>query len=186
MNVIEAINARRSVKKFTGRPVSRSEIESLLEVAVMAPNHRMTQPWRFIVLGPVARRKFGAVLGARKAKKIEDPAAAAAVREKVTEEHAALPAMIAVAMHLDQNPETREEDFAATWMAIQNIVLAAQEMGLGSHIKTGAVMDDPATREALGVDANTRIVATIHLGEPAELPPARPRASAAEKTRWLS
>lgn len=186
MNVIEAINARRSVKKFTGRPVSRSEIETLLAAAVMAPNHRMTQPWRFIVLGPVARRKFGAVLGARKARKVEDPAAAASVREKVTEEHAALPAMIAVAMHLAEDPETREEDFAATWMAIQNIVLAAQELGLGSHIKTGAVMDDPATREALGVDQNTRIVATIHLGEPAEIPTMKPRVSAAERTRWLS
>ena len=186
MNIIEAIKSRRSVKRFTSRPVSRSEIEILLDTAVFAPNHRMTQPWRFIVLGPVARRKFGAVLGGRKARKVEDPAAAAAVRDKVTEEHAALPAMIAVAMHLDDDPETREEDFAATWMAIQNIVIAAQELGLGSHIKTGAVMDDPATREALGVDEKTRIVATIHLGEPAELPPLKPRASAAEKTRWLS
>lgn len=186
MNVIEAINSRRSVKKFSDRPVSKNEIEALLDVAVMAPNHRMTQPWRFIVLGPVARRKFGAVLGGRKARKVEDPAAAAALRDKVAEEHAALPAMIAVAMFLDPNPETREEDYAATWMAIQNIVLAAPEMGMGSHIKTGAVMDDPATREALGVDGDTRIIATIHLGVPAELPPPKARVSAVERTRWLT
>lgn len=186
MSVIEAIKSRRSVRKFTDRPVSKSDIEALLDVAVMAPNHRLTQPWRFIVLGTVARRKFGAVLGGRKARKLEDPAAAAALRDRVTEEHGALPALIAVGMHLNENPEIREEDYAATWMAIQNMTLAAQEMGLGSHIKTGAVMDDPATRDALAVGDDTRILAMIELGEPAEFPPPKSRASATEKTRWLS
>ena len=52
MNLLDSINSRRSIKTFTDRPVSRGEIEQLLTAACQAPNHRMTEPWRFYVLGP--------------------------------------------------------------------------------------------------------------------------------------
>lgn len=185
MTMLEAIFRRRSIKSFTDRSVRRDEIERLLEAAVQAPNHRMTEPWRFYVLGPEARRGYGAALGARKAKRVDDPEAAEAVARKVAEAHATLPAMIAVAMVLDDDPEIREEDFAATWMAIQNLCLAAHETGLGAHVKTGAVMDDPASRAAVGVPEDQRIVATIHLGEPEEVPDPKDRTSASDLTTWV-
>jgi nitroreductase len=186
MNIHDAIRARRSVKQFTDRPVTREEIERLLDAAVHAPNHRMTQPWRFYVLGPEARRAYGAALGARKAKKVEDPEAARAVIEKVTATEAALPAVIAVAMVLDENPEIREEDYAAAMMAVQNIMLAATAMGLGSHVKTGAVMDDPRARAAVGVAEGQRIVALVQIGEPASVPEAKARKAAADVTTWVA
>ncbi len=185
MDLLEAICNRRSVKQFTDRPISRDEIERLLEAAVQAPNHRMTQPWHFYALGPVARRAWGETLGSRKAKKVEDPEAARAVIEKVAAAEAAVPAMIAVSMTLDENPETREEDYAATMMAVQNLLLAAHALGFGAHLKTGAVMDDPRARAALGIPDGERIVATIQLGEPGSVPEAKPRRPAAEVTTWL-
>jgi len=184
MSTVDTIHRRRSIKRFTERAVSREEIERLLEAAVQAPNHRLTQPWRFYVLGPDARRAYGEVLGRRKARSVEDPAAAEAVVAKVAEEHARLPAMIAVAMTVADDLEAREEDYAATFMAIQNLALAAQEMGLGTHIKTGAVMSDPRARAAAQVPDGQRIVATVHLGEPAEVPAPKARRSAAESTTW--
>ncbi len=185
MDVLDAIATRRSIKEFTARPVSREEIERLLEAAVQAPNHRMTEPWRFYVLGPEARRAWGEALGARKAKRVEDPEAARAVAEKVASTHAALPAMLAVSMTLDDNPEILEEDYAATLMAVENLCLAAHGMGLGTHIKSGAVMEDPRAREAVGVPEGERIVAVVHLGEPAAVPDAKPRRPAAEVTTWV-
>lgn len=185
MKVLEAIHARRSIKSFTAREIGRDEIERLLEAAVQAPNHRMTEPWRFYVLGPEARRAYGAALGARKAKKVEDPEAARAVLEKVADSHRDLPAMLAVAMRLDANPEIREEDYAATFMAIQNLCLAAVASGLGTHIKSGAVMDDPRAREAVGVPDDERIVATIFLGEPEAAPEGKPRRAASDLTAWV-
>lgn len=185
MTAPDEIFQRRSIKQFTNRPVQRDEIEDLLEAAVQAPNHRMTEPWRFYVLGPEARRGYGAALGARKARRVEDPEAAKAVTEKVTEQHGTLPAMLAVATVLDDDPEIREEDYAATWMAMQNLCLAAHEMGLGTHIKTGAVMDDPAARAAVGVPEDQRIVATIHLGEPESVPDPKDRTPASELTTWV-
>jgi nitroreductase len=186
MKTLEAILSRRSIKQFTERPMPREEIERLLEPAVQAPNHRMTQPWRFYVLGPEARRAYGSALGARKAKRVEDPEAARQVVEKVGRTHEALPAMLAVSMVQDDNPEIREEDYAATFMAIQNLALAAVAAGLGTHLKTGAVMDDPAARAAVGVTEAERIVAIVELGEPAATPDEKPRRPASELTTWVS
>lgn len=185
MDVLEAIQSRLSIRQFTDRAISRSEIEQVLDAAVLAPNHRMTQPWRFHVLGPEARHSYGAVLGSRKAKKIEDPDAARAVVEKVAASERAVPALIMVGMTQDANPEIREEDYAATMMAAQNLMLAARAIGLGTHVKSGAVMDDPRTRELLGIPESERIVAMIQLGEPAATPEAKSRKPATEVTSWL-
>jgi nitroreductase len=185
MDVLEAIRSRRSIRQFTDQPVSREAIERILEAAVAAPNHRLTQPWRFYVLGPEARKSYGETLGARKAKKLEDPAAARALIDKVAAAEVALPAMLAVSMTLDENPEIREEDYAATMMAVQNLMLAAQAEGLGTHIRTGAVMADPRVLAAFGVPESERIVVTIQLGAPAAVPEAKPRKPTSELTHWL-
>ena len=185
MQTLKAIESRRSIKQFTDRAVEREQIERLLESAALAPNHRMTQPWRFYVLGPEARRAYGSALGARKAKRVEDPEAALQVIEKVERAHESLPAMLAVSMILDESPEIREEDYAATFMAIQNLSLAAVAAGLGTHLKTGAVMDDPNARAAVGVPDGERIVAIVELGEAASVPDAKPRVPAAELTTWV-
>jgi len=184
MNTSEAISTRRSIKKFTSRPVTREEIETCLAAAVAAPNHRLTQPWRFYVLGPDARHAYGLVLGGRKARKIEDPEAARAMREAVAAEHRALPTMLIVAVVDNENPEIKEEDYAAAMMAIQNLSLSAVELGLGTHIKTGAVMADPGARAAAGVKDGERVVAVVNIGEPAEVPPAKPREPASAFTTW--
>ena len=185
MRVQDALRQRRSVKRFTDQPVTREEIEVLLDAAVLAPNHRLTEPWRFYVLGPEARYGYGRALGARKARKIEDAEAARTMRDRVAAEHRALPVMIAVAVVNSDNPEAREEDYAATMMAIENMALAAVELGLGTAIRTGAVMADPAARAAAGVAENERIVAIVNVGEPAEVPAGPRKTPAAEYTRWV-
>jgi nitroreductase len=185
MHTIDAIRARRSIKRFTDRPVSRDEIESLLELAVLAPNHRLTQPWRFYVLGPEARFAYGLALGERKARKQPTPDAGRKLRDTVAEEHRALPCMIVAAVVDSDDPETREEDYAATMMALENLALAAVDRGLGTHLKTGGVMQDAAARSAAGVKETERIVAVVNLGEPAESPPPKSRRPATSATIWV-
>jgi nitroreductase len=184
MNVIDAISQRRSIKKFQDRPVAREDIEVLLDAAVLAPNHHLTQPWRFYVLGPESRRRYGLALGDRKAKKLTDANAQTAVREKTAAEHVAFPALIAVAMVKHESPETREEDYAAVMQAIGIIMLTAVERGLGTHVRTGAIMDDPAARAAVGVGEAERIVALLSVGVPAEVPAPKTRQGASAVTTW--
>ena len=186
MPLIDLLQRRRSIKRFTDRPVTRDEIQTILAAAVLVPNHRLTEPWRFYVLGPEARHGYGLALGERKARKMEEPEAARTMRDRVAAEHRALPAMIAVAVVNSDSAEAREEDYAATMMAIENLALAAVELGLGTSIKTGAVMADPAARAAAGVAENERIVAIVNVGEPADVPPAPRKTPAPEYTRWMS
>ena len=186
MPLIDLLRQRRSVKKFTSRPVTRAEIEALLDAAILAPNHRLTEPWRFYVLGPDAREAYGLAVGIRKARKIEDPTASATMRDRVAAEHRALPAMIAVAIVKSDNPEIAEEDYAATMMGLQNLALTAVELGLGTAMRTGAVMGDEAARRAAGVAENERIVAIVNVGEPAEMPGGPKKRGASEVTTWVS
>ena len=186
MNVLDAIRSRRSIRKFTERPMTSAELEPLLDAATLAPNHRLSQPWRFYVLGPEARAAYGLALGHRKARKAVDEAEAQAVREKTRDDHRAQPCMLIVAQVLVESPEIREEDYAATMMAVENICLAAVDAGLGTHIRTGAIMEDPAARAAVGLPDGERIVAVLTVGEPAELPPPKPRRPASELTRWVN
>ena len=185
MRASEAINERRSIRRFGTEPVSREDIEKLLNAATLAPNHRLTQPWRFYVLGPEARYAFGTALGNRKAKKIEDQEKARTMRENVANEHRALPAMIAVAVVQNENEEIREEDYASVMMALQNLALVAVENGFGTHIKSGAVMNDPAALAAFGVGDGERVVALVNVGVPSELPEKSKRDSASNFTKWL-
>ena len=191
MQALDAIRARRSIKRFTDRPVSREEIETLLGAAALAPNHRLTQPWRFYVLGPDARQAYGLALGGRKARKFADPGdaeAARKLRHTVADEHRALPAMLVVAVVddlMNNDQELRDENYAAAMMAVDNIALAAVDMGLGTHIKTGAIMNDPAARAAARVLDNERIVAVVNVGTPAETPPPKPRTPASAYTTWV-
>jgi nitroreductase len=184
MHISDAISSRRSIKKFTDRAVTREDIEALLTAATLAPNHKLTNPWRFYVLGPESREAYGLALGNRKAKKIDDPDKAEHTRRTVALELRALPSMIVVAVVDSENPEMHEEDYAAAMMAVQNLSLAAVERGLGTHIKTGAVMADPAARAAAGVKENERIVAVVNVGEPAEVPAAKARETLEKVTIW--
>ena len=94
-------------------------------------------------------------------------------------------ANIAVSVRVDDNPEIREEDYATALMGVQNLMLAAVALGLGTRLRTGAVMDDPRAREALDVPDGERIVAIIQVGHPSSTPEAKPRKGVDEVTRWL-
>lgn len=185
MHVDEAIRTRVSVKEYTDATVPEGTIRELLELAVLAPNHRMTEPLRFRVMSDAAKRAYGEALGARKAKNVDEPDVARQIVDKVVGYNLSIPSMIAVLVHEAENPEIREEDYATAFMAVQNLCLAAVARGLGTHIKTGAVMGEPSLREALGVPADHRLAAIVFVGEPAEVPDAKDRTPAAELTERI-
>ena len=185
MHIDEASRSRVSVREYTDAPVPEETVVALLELAVLAPNHRMTEPLRFRILGDDAKRAYGEALGARKAKNVDDPEVAGQIVDKVVRERLAVPTMIGVLVHEHENPEIREEDWATAFMAIQNLALAAVARGLGTHIKTGAVMGEPSLRAALEVPDDHRIAAIVFLGEPATVPAPKDRTPAAEVTEHV-
>lgn len=182
MNVDEAIRSRVSVKEYAGAPVPDEVILELLDLAVRAPNHRMTEPLLFRIMGEDAKRAYAEALGGRKAKNVDEPDVAREIVEKVVRRTLGVPSMVGVLVHEDEDPEIREEDYATAFMAIQNLCLAAVARGLGTHIKTGAVMGEPSLRAALAVPDDHRLAAIVFLGQPAEVPEPRDRTPAPELT----
>lgn len=183
-SVLDVIRDRRSQKTFTTRPVSDDDIRTLLDAAVLAPNHKLTQPWAFAVLGPQARRAYGEIK-AQRVLEGTDPALAAEKRAKILADTAGLPAVIFVMQRVDADAHRAKEDYAAIFMGIENVLLAATSLGLGSKVHTGDIMAAPAMRELVKAEANEEIVAMLHIGEAAEEMKPKARIPAEERTRWV-
>jgi nitroreductase len=159
MELEAAIRSRRTSKAFAPEPVSRETLDELLELARWVPNHNLTNPWRFRVLGPRALGRLKEAAGAEAAAKLDRA-----------------PTLVAVTqVRSPENPVQDEEDLCATACATYAVLLGAQARGLASYWRTPGVLRTPAGLEALGIPAGERFVALIHLGLPrqAKQPPER-------------
>jgi nitroreductase len=187
MDAITAITQRTSVRRFRPDPVPRELIQRLLDCAVRAPNHKLTEPWRFCVLTDGARDRLADIRAGHRVKRFADSssAEAQAAADKVRRESRETPAYLVVMGAQNPDEITREEDYAATMMAIANLMIAAQSLGLGTSLKTGGVMRDPALLQLARVPENFRVVGIVSLGYPAEEEPPRRRKPAAELTHWV-
>ncbi|MGQ0562969.1 MAG: nitroreductase family protein [Gemmatimonadota bacterium] len=183
--VLQVIRDRRSQKTFTDRPVSEDDIRTILDAAVLAPNHKLTQPWGFAVLGRLARKTYGEIRAQVRVRAETAGAAAAEKRARIAAQTAAVPAVIVVTQRLEGDAHRKREDYAAVFMATENMLLVATSMGLASKVHTGDILNAPPMRELVKAAENEQIVAIIHLGEPAEEMKAKPRIPAGEKTRWI-
>ncbi len=137
MDAITAINQRTSVRRFRSDPVPREIVERLLDCAVRAPNHKLTEPWRFTVLTGRAKDRFAEIRAKHRLKRYSDPATpeALAGADKVRRESQETPVYIVAMAAVNPDEITREEDYAATMMAIANLMIAAESLGLGTYLK---------------------------------------------------
>jgi nitroreductase len=187
MDAFDAIGRRVSTHAFQSRAVPREVLARLLDAAVRAPNHKLTEPWRFAVLTGASRDRCAAIRRAHRAAKFPDPDALDAARaiEKTWREAMDTPALVVVMCAVPADAVRREEDYAAVMMATQNLLTAATAEGLGTSVRTGGIMDAPALRELVRCPADHRVVAIVSVGYPATDEPPRRRTPAAERTVWL-
>jgi nitroreductase len=165
MQVEEAIRERRTLKEFTGEPVDPELVGELLELAVLAPNHHETEPWRFWVVGRATLKAMAEATGDK----------------KLLRSHTA----IVVGVKVDAGAQEAEEDYAAVSCAIQNLMLAARGRGLASFWRTPGVLSRPAVAKLLDVPKKVRLIGVVHLGQPGEAFPKQPKKSATQYTQWL-
>jgi nitroreductase len=179
----EAIVTRRSVPKVKPDEVpDRTTIEKLLEAAVRAPNHHLTQPWRFVVLAGDARREFGDAWAAG------DQAAG---KNPELSRIKAMRAPVVISVIGKPNPDHPKvievEEHHAIGAALQNMLLAAHALGLGAMLRTGIVTGYDEVRGFLGLDQTEYVAGFVYVGYPAEETNERPltRRDAAEtRTEW--
>jgi nitroreductase len=187
IDVLEAIRTRRSTGKVRQEPLPREVIEELLEAASWAPNHHVTQPWRFVVIAGAAREALGEVMGRAKVARL-DPATAdtAAEYERARNKALRAPVIIAVVVEIPVGSTAVEvEEIAAGAAATQNLLLAAHGLGLGAMWRTGDAAYDPNVKAFLGFKPTDHIIGFVYLGYPNLVPTRHKHTPAAELTRWL-
>jgi nitroreductase len=147
VDVEEAIRTRRTHKVYGHEPVPQAMLDELFELARWAPNHNLTNPWRFRVLGPESLERLKVAAGAEAAAKLDRA-----------------PTLVVVSAVEGGDPVQDEEDYAAASVAAYIVLLAAHARGLAGYWRTPAVLRTPEGRSAVGVRDGERAIALLHLG----------------------
>jgi len=168
MDVETAIRTRRTHKAFAPEPLAREQLEELLELAGWAPNHHLTVPWRFRVVGPASLARLKEAAGPEGAAKLDR-----------------CPTLVVVSCLLGGEPLQDEEDLHATAVASYIVLLAAHARGLAGYWRTPGLLREEQGRAAVGLPAAERFVGLLHLGHPRQQRPAPPRPPVAETTVFL-
>jgi nitroreductase len=188
MDVIRAIETRQSMGRVKQDPVPKELVERILESAVHAPNHKITEPWRFHVFagkgrGELARaRAEMARLQSEAEGESEEMAAGRISRERKKAFRA--PVVIAVISEVGRDEVETLENYAACAAAIQNMQLTAHSLGLGAMWRTGPVAYHDHMRGFFGLKEGDRIVGYLYVGYPDMGERLRKRKPAREKTVW--
>ena len=188
MEISEAIFKRRSIGRLKPDPVPKELVESVLESAVHAPNHKITEPWRFHVFEGKGRGEFAraraemARLMAEEEGEDEEliPGRVSRERKKAFRS----PVVIAVISLAGRDEVETLENYGACCAAVQNMQLAAHALGLGSIWRTGPVAYHPHMLNFFGLGAEGRIAAYLYLGYPNMGERPRRRRPADELTVW--
>jgi nitroreductase len=143
----EAIRTRRTHKAYGSEPLDRATLEELLELGRWAPNHHLTNPWRFRVLGPGALARLKEAAGPQDAGKLDRA-----------------PTLVAVSVVRSGDPVADEEDLCAAACAAYIVLLAAHGRGLAGYWRTPAVLRTPEGRAALGIGDDEHAIGLLHLG----------------------
>jgi nitroreductase len=196
MDFLEVVSTQRSIRRFAAEPVSDDAIRQVLEAAVRAPSAGNRQPWRFIVVRDQATKAELATLYRQcseelvattpfYAKALTDPAAdlAAARMMKssryLAEHFAEVPVFIVACIRHDGQPPGFMQG-ASIYPAVQNLMLAARSIGLGTTLTTIHRYRHDEFRRVLGIPDDVSIAAVIPLGYPAGKFGAGPRRGFAE------
>ena len=176
MSIDDAIRRRRSVRGLQGPPLEPSEVERLVSLALTAPAPHHTQPWRFVEVSPERREALATAMGDTWRADMErdgvpraqQDRALARSRRQVEE----APTLLLGCLVPDGLRRYEDDRWRAEWglaqhsfgAAMQNILLAASESGLGAFWISAPLYARDAVRTALDLEAEWEPQAFIALG----------------------
>lgn len=179
--VYDAIHNRRMNNDFSDAAPARDSLERMLDAAIWAPNHRLTNPWRFFVLekGGAKRAEVAQLAYDNQYQRNRNPDHANGSRQRVLD----APALIYVYSVPGDSAEMTRENYAAACCAVQNLLLAAVAEGLAGDWSTGNTTRHPQLAETLGAEPDWDMVGALFIGYPSR-PSASVRTPARGVTVW--
>jgi nitroreductase len=168
VDVEQAIRARRTHKQYGSAPVAEAVVRELVDLARHAPNHKLTNPWRFRLLGPETRARIEDLAGEKEAVKLRRA-----------------PTLLLATTAPSDDPVLAEEDRYATAAAVYAVLLAATARGLASYWRTPACFREAPVRAVLGLEEREVVIALVHLGPRVSEPPLKERAPVDDVLRVL-
>jgi len=181
--------SRRSVfpKDYTGEPVPQWVIEQMLENANWAPNHKQTEPWRFVVftgsgLTTLAEFQSECYRQVTKADNTFREDKYMSLKTKPQESSH----IIAVGMKRDDAKRLPEwEELGAVFCAIQNMYLTATAYGVGCYLSTGGITNFDEAKAFFGLGVDDKLCGFMHVGMPKGSVPDGRRRPIAQKVKWV-
>jgi len=163
MDVFDAIETRVSAAKLEAPGPSEEDLERILNSAIRAPDHGRLNPWRFIIIEGAAREILGNAMADLRKRK--SPAATDEQLESERAKARRAPTIIVAAANINrQHKVPAVEQTHAVAASVQNMLLAAHALGYGAMWKTGDAAYDPIVKASLGLSADDRIIAFVHIG----------------------
>ena len=160
------IRGRRTIHRFEQTSVPSELIYEAIDLARWAPNHRLTEPWRFYLIGPATAEAIARLNAELVAKKRGDAAGRVKLAQWLDR-----PEWLVVTCKRSGDTVREQEDYAACCCAIQNMALFLWSHGVGMKWASGAVIRDPAFFELLDIDPEEEfVVGLFWYGYPAEIP----------------
>ena len=165
--IAERIRSRRTTRLFLKQRVSRQLVRDAIEIARWAPNHHLTEPWHFYLMGPEKVAASIDLIGTLIEERKNDQELAEFKRQSAGE----IPGWLLVTCRKSDNELLQREDYASVCCAIQNLTLYLSEAGVASKWTTGNITRDPRFFELMGIDeASEFVVGLIWYGFPKTLP----------------
>jgi nitroreductase len=171
LELAELIRGRRSINLFEPESVGAAILLEAIELARWAPNHRLTEPWRFYVLGPETAEAV-----ARCAADFEAETKGERAGEARLARLRAIPGNFVVTSRRSSDELLDREDYAACCCAVQNLMLYLWQCGVGVKWTTGAITREQRLYDLLGIDSEAeRIVGLFWYGRPQIVGPQKRR-----------
>jgi nitroreductase len=171
MDLEQAVRTRRTHKAFGPEPLGDAALEGLFDLARWAPNHHLTNPWRFRVLGPRTRERLMQLAESKQ------PGSAVKLRRA--------PTLVAVTARLTGEPAQDREDLLASAVAAYIVLLGAHARGFAGYWRSVALLGEHQGRAVLGLSPQETPIGLLYLGRPVQEQRVPERATVAEVVTYL-
>ena len=165
--ITAVIRDRRTVipEMYSNRKVQREQLETILNNAIWAPTHGLTQPWTFTVFTGDGLKKLSDFLAASYEKITPPEKFNAEKMEKLKARPLLAGAVIAVSLKRDEQSKISElEEIEAVSCAIQNMYLTCTAWGLGSFWATPELIYKPEMNQFLALNESDKCLALFYIG----------------------